>query len=72
MYYYLGIRDGISATLDSFNKRNSEPLKDAKWRVELRSYLPIELAMLRRPDGDQELAAKKIQQEAVESLHKLR
>ena len=70
MYYYLGVRDGISANLDSLNRRNPEPLKDAKWRVELRSYLPVELAALRQPNVDQEAVARKIQQEMVEILHK--
>lgn len=58
MYYYLGIRDGISANLDSLNRRNPEPLKDAKWRIALRSYLPIELATLRQTNADQESAAR--------------
>jgi hypothetical protein len=29
-------------------------MKDAKWRVELRSYLPVELAALRQPNVYQE------------------
>jgi hypothetical protein len=70
MYYYLGVRDGLSASLDSLNRRNPEPLKDAKWRVELRSYLPPELAALRQPNPNTELAARIIEREFMQVLHR--
>ena len=58
VFYYLGVMDGSSATLETFKGLNPEPLKDAKWQTELRSYLPAELAALRQPHANRETAAR--------------
>lgn len=70
MYYYLGVRDGMSASVDSLNRRDPEPLKDAKWRVELRSYLPAELAALRLPNAHLKSAPRIIEEEFVNVVKK--
>jgi hypothetical protein len=70
MYYYLGVTDDISAALESFKGIYAETLKDAEWRVELRNYLPPELAALRQPNANTEPAFQMIEREAVQALQK--
>ena len=68
IFYYLGVIDGASATLEIFKELNPEPLNDAEWQTELRNYLPPELAALRQPHANTETAAKMIVQEFKEML----
>jgi hypothetical protein len=67
MYYYLGLCDGMSATLESLN---TEPRKDADWRNKLRKYLPIQLAALRQPNADPEPAVDLIAHEFKAALRR--
>ena len=66
IYYYLGISDGMSASLEFLKTLNPEPLKDAEWRTTLRSFLPPELAALRKPHAQLEPATKLIEQQFTE------
>ena len=68
IFYYLGVIDGTSATLEIFKGLSPEPLKDAEWQTELRSYLPRELAALRQPHANRETAVRMIMQEFKEML----
>jgi len=68
IFYYLGVIDGASATLEIFKELNPEPLNDAEWQTELRNYLPPELAALRQRHANRETAAKMIAQEFKEML----
>lgn len=70
LFYYLGVNDGMSASLETLKTLNPEPLKDAEWRLRLRSYLPPKLAALRQPHADQKSAARKIEEEFVRTLQK--
>jgi len=67
-FYYLGVIDGASATLETFKGLNPEPLKDTEWQTELRRYLPPELAALRQPHANRETAVRMIVQEFKEML----
>ena len=72
LYYYLGVRDGMSVSLQFLNSRNPEDLKDAEWRTMLRSWLPPELASLREPHAKLEPAVRLITQQITDikaSLH---
>jgi hypothetical protein len=69
MFYYLGVTDGISASLDTFKGLNPKPLNDAEWRTKLRSYLPPELAALRQPHSNEESAVRIIEQEFTQAFH---
>ncbi len=66
VYYYLGIRDGMSASLELLNAHNPEALKDAEWQTTLRSFLPPELAALREPHANEDPAVKLIGQQFTE------
>ncbi|MFI5449017.1 MAG: hypothetical protein ACHQ03_04530 [Candidatus Bathyarchaeia archaeon] len=68
-YYYLGICDGLSASLETLRSLNPEPLKDAEWRNKWRGYLPPQLAALRHPHADDAAAAEIIIQEFKLGLH---
>jgi len=68
IFYYLGVIDGTSATLEIFKGLSPEPLKDAEWQTQLRRYLPPELAALRRPHANRETAVRMIMQEFKEML----
>jgi hypothetical protein len=70
VFYYLGVTDGISASLESLKAPNPEPPNDAEWRTKLRSFLPPELAALRHPNANQELAARIIVQEFMRGLQR--
>lgn len=39
-FYYLGVIDGMSRTLESFRSLNPEPVNDLEWQTELQSHLP--------------------------------
>jgi hypothetical protein len=67
-FYYLGIVDGMCASLETFKGLNPEPLKDAAWQTTLRSYLPPELAALRHPDANRAAAVTVIVEEFKEFL----
>ena len=70
LYYYLGVSDGISLSLETLKSLNPEPLKDHEWRVKLRGLLPPELAALRQPNADVEPAAKLIEREVLRAVQK--
>ncbi|MGA3108073.1 MAG: hypothetical protein ABSD99_01230 [Candidatus Bathyarchaeia archaeon] len=68
-FYYLGLIDGMSRSLDTIKGLNPEPLNDLEWQTELRSHLPPELAGLRHPDTNGEPAIRIIKQELAQALH---
>ena len=70
IFYYLGITDGMLASLETFKILNPQPLKDAEWQTKLRSFLPPELAALRQPNANQEPAVRIIEQEFMRVLHR--
>jgi hypothetical protein len=70
IFYYLGVTDGMSASLEIFKTPNPESPIDAEWQTKLRSYLPPELAALRHPNANKESAARVIEQEFMEVMQK--
>ena len=72
LYYYLGVSDGISMSLETLKSLNPEPLKDHECRVKLRGLLPPELAALRQPNADIEPASKLIEREVLGAVEMVR
>ena len=72
LYYYLGVSDGISVSLETLKTLNPEPLKDHECRVKLRGLLPPELAALREPNADIEPASKLIEREVLDAVQRVK
>jgi hypothetical protein len=70
IFYYLGVTDDMSASLESLKTLNPEHLNDARWRTKLRNYLPPELAALRLPNAPREPAARVLEAELLEGLRR--
>jgi len=67
VFYYLGVIDGMSRSLETF--KGVEPLNDYEWQTRMRSHLPPELAALRQPNANGEPAVGILEQEFMQAVH---